>query len=550
MVIGLVVYFNPTSKYGQGSAFGSSGPDLGSINGEPITVEQLNASMREARLFFRLRGGVWPDASDRNKQLQNWADQSLVMQSLMKEYKLTATTDAAARFTKEQLFGVPPGQSMPTDVLNEWLKNDLMGKGGLTMDDLDRFARHQAAQQYLIGLFGMSGKLITPKEAEFTYLRENEPMVVQIASFPTSNYYSATPPSEAELQEYFTKHEAEYRLPDRVQINYVLFQPSNYFASADKLMGTNVDEQIDGYYHKIGPEAFKDEAGQQLSAADATAKLKKQMQMSAAMQVAKKEAYTFLTDLSQGHDDTHPYKSSDLEKLAKTKGLTVSTTEPFDKKSGSKQIELGFRALEMIFSMRDDAPEDPGRTMLYVPAPLTNSTAVFVAGLQKRIPSELQTLAAVHDQVLKDYRESKAVAADKDAGEKFAAALQFGLTQGKTFDAVCAAQGVKSETLPTFALTTTNAPAGMDKVSFQQLQEAAFTVPVGQSSKFITTTDGGVVAFAKERLPVDETRKERELPFYLARMREQRSMVAFQEWFMRQVQLRFVPPPGQPNTPG
>ena len=351
-----------------------------------------------------------------------------------------------------------------------------MGKGGLTMDDLDRFARHQAAQQYLIGLFGMSGKLITPKEAEFTYLRENEPMVVQIASFPTSNYYGATPPSEAELQDYFTKHEAEYRLPDRVQINYVLFQPSNYFASADKLMGTNVDEQIDGYYHKIGPENFKDDAGQQLSAADATAKLKKQMQLSAAMQVAKKEAYTFLTDLSQGHDDTHPHASSDLEKLAKTKGLTVSTTEPFDKKSGSKQIELGFRALEMIFSMRDDAPEDPGRTMLYVPAPLTNSTAVFVAGLQKRIPSELQTLAAVHDQVLIDYRESKAVAADKDAGEKFAAALQFGLTQGKTFDAVCAAQGVKSETLPAFALTTTNAPAGMDKVSFQQLQEAAFTV--------------------------------------------------------------------------
>ncbi len=550
MVVGLVVYFNPTSKFGQGSTFSSSGPDLGSINGEPITIEQLNGAMREARLFFRLRGGAWPDPQDRNKQLQSWADQSLVMQSLMKDYKITATTDAAARFTKEQLFGVPPGQNMPTDVLNEWLQNDLMRKGGLTMDDLDRFARHQAAQQYLISLFGMSGKLITPKEAEFTYLRENEPMVVEVASFSTSNYYNATPPSDAELQDYFTKHEAEYRLPDRVQINYVVFQPSNYFTNADKLMGTNVDDQIDGYYHKLGAEAFKDDAGQQMSAADAEAKLKGQMRLSAAMQIAKKEAYAFLTDLAAGHDDTHPYASSDLEKVAKAKGLTVATTQPFDKKSGAKELELGPRALEMIFSMRDDMTEDPGKTMIYVPAPLTNSTVVFVAGLQKRFPSELQTLAAVHDQVLKDYRDSKALAAAKDAGEKFAGALQFGLTQGKTFEAVCAAQGVKPTTLPAFALTTTNAPPGFDRPSFQQLQEMAFTVPVGQSSRFIPTTDGGVVAFVKERLPVDEARKARELPIYLARMREQRQMVAFQEWFMHQVQLRFVPPPGQQNSPG
>jgi hypothetical protein len=181
---------------------------------------------------------------------------------------------------------------------------------------------------------------------------------------------------------------------------------------------------------------------------------------------------------------------------------------------------------------------------------LTNSTQVLVAGLQKRIPSELQTLGQVHDQVMKDCREAKAQAQVKDAGDKFAAALQVALAQGKSFAAVCAAQNVKPEALPPFALVSTNVPPGLDKTSFQQLEETAYFLAVGQSTKFIPTPDGGMVAYLKERLPVDEAKLQQELPIYLARMREQRQGVAFSEWFTRQLQLRFVPPPGQQNTPG
>jgi len=385
---------------------------------------------------------------------------------------------------------------------------------------------------------------------EFTYRRENEPMVAEIVSFPTTNFYSAAAPSEADLQDFFTKHEAEYRLPERVQINYVLFEPSNYLAKADLLLGTNLDEKIDEYYRQQGPDAFKDETGQPLTSAAAQARMKKQMRQTAAMQVAKKDAYTFLTALAEGHDDTHPYSKSDLAKLAQTQGLTVKSTEPFDRKNGSKDLELPPKALDLLFSLQENVPDDPGKTMLYAPSPLTNSTSVLVAGLQQKFPGQLQTLATVRDQVLKDYRESKAQAEAKDAGEKFASALQVGLTQGKSFDAVCAAQKVKPETLAPFALTTTNLPPGMDKASFQQLEEMVFTLPIGMSSKFMPTADGGLVAYMKEHLPVDEARMQKELPFYLARMREQRQFVAFQEWFTRQIQLRLTPPPGDQSSSG
>jgi len=268
------------------------------------------------------------------------------------------------------------------------------------------------------------------------------------------------------------------------------------------------------------------------------------------LQEARKEANSILLALSEGHDDTHPFTPSDLEKVAKSKGLTVKTTEPFDEKNGSKDLDLPPRALHLLFSLRADAPDDPGRTMLYVSSPLVTDEAVYIAGLQKRIPSELQSLATVREQVVKDYRDSKALALAGEAGTKFADALHVGLMQGQSFDAICAAQNVKPQTLPFFALTTTNVPQGFDKMSFQQLQEATFPLPTGQSTRYIPTDDGGLVAYVKERMPVDETRMAQELPLYLARFREKRQSAAFAIWFQRQYQLRWVPPVSPQSSPG
>jgi peptidyl-prolyl cis-trans isomerase D len=549
-ILSFTVYLSPTQRYGAMSgSHGSSGPDLGSVNGEPVTPDQFVEAEREAAIVYRLRAGAWPESEDQKKQLRRIAEQSLVINSLLKEYKIETSTEAAARFSK-QMFGVPPDQSMPADRFNEWVENDLKRKGGLTLEDFDRFARHQAAQECLMSLFGMTGKLITPKEAESFYRRENEPMVTEIVSFPASEYYGETVPTETDLQDYFTKHQAEYRLPDRVQINYIELDASNYLAKADKSLGTNIDEKVDEIYHQQNPDSLKDESGKTLTPAAAQALIKKQLRNAKAMQEARNEAYALLNTLSEGHDAAHPYATSDLAKLAKAKDLTCHTTEPFDEKNGCKDLHLSPKVLHVLFSLRDDAPDDPDKSMLYGPSPLMGESNVYITGLQKRLPSQLQSLAAVHDQVVKDFRSSKALSMAADAGEKFARASNAALMQGKSFNAVCAGQNLKPESLPPFALTTTNVPPGLDKSSFQALQETVFPLPVGQSSKFISTADGGLVAYISKRLPVDQARMAQELPIYVARMRERLQVAAFQEWLGHQIQLRLIPPAGDQSSPG
>jgi hypothetical protein len=156
----------------------------------------------------------------------------------------------------------------------------------------------------------------------------------------------------------------------------------------------------------------------------------------------------------------------------------------------------------------------------------------------------------VHDKVAADYRQSKALELARAAGSRFESALGAGLAQGKTFDTMCAAQFVRPQNLSPFSLTSTSIPEVPDKSEFEQLQETAGRMHAGQCSPFIPTADGGFLLYVKAQLPVDEATLQRDLPVFLARMRERFQIAAFNAWFTRQYQLHFVPPPGDLSAAG
>jgi hypothetical protein len=547
-ILSFLWYFLPSNARNGGMDRPSAGGDFGKVFGESVTAEQLHAARQEGRLLFRLNYQEWPDTEQQRKELDQIAAQRLLLNAELEQYHINVTADAAARYIR-QLFGIKPTDNVPTEkIMEEVVK--LAREGNVTLDDFDRFARHQAGQEYLIALVGMSGKLITPQEAEVFFRRENEPMQTELVTFPITNFYSQVNPTAKDLEDYYTKRQADYRIPERIQINYVELEYSNYLAKAEKLLGTNLNPQVDQQYLQAGPTAFKDESGVQLSAQAAKAKIKKQMLQYASQAEAIREASSFLNDLSQGHSDEHPYTPGDLAALAKTRNLTVKTSAPFDQKSGPKDLTLLPRDLHVLFSLRTDDPDDKERSLIYAPSPLKGEDAVYVAGLQKTLPSEIQPFSAVKDKVAADYRQSKALELARAAGARFQSALGDGLAQGKTFDTMCAAQFVRAQKLTPFSLTTPSIPEIPEKAEFEQLQTTAGRMHPGQCSPFIPTADGGFLLYVKAQMPVDEATVKSEMPAFLARMRERFQIAAFQTWFNKEAQAHLVMPPTADTAPG
>lgn len=546
-IVSFVAYFSPNSRNNNGGGTDTSDYNFGSIYGEPVTKDQMRDATQEARIFFRLNRGAWPDSEDQRKSVTAFAEQRLLLNAEMERLHITATQEAAARYIK-QILGIKPGEVVPADKIMETL--DRIGReGGVSRDDIDRFARHQVAQEYLIALVGMSGKLITPQEAEVFYRRENDPMQAELVTFPSANYYAKTNPSPTEIEDFYTKRAADYRVPDRIQVNFIAFEASNYLAKAEKEVSTNLGDHVDQEYLQAGPAAFKDDKGVQLTPEAAKAKIRHQILMYGAMTEAAKDAKNFLNDLSQNHDDDHPYTIGDLFTLAKAKGFNVKTTAPFDVQTGAKEMPLPPKFLRVLFSLRDDDPDDKERSMIY--APLVGSEdAVYVVGLQKRIPSTVQPLSAVREKVIADYKAEQALEGAKAAGTRFETALGAGLSQGKTFDTMCAAQFVHPTKLTPFSLTSTNIDNLPENADFEPVMETAARMHPGQVSPFVPTPDGGFLLYFKAQMPVDAATVQRNLPAFLARMRDRLQIAAFNAWFGKEYQLHFVPPPSERAAAG
>jgi hypothetical protein len=538
--------FSPNSRNsgGGGQDTAPSGANLGAVFGEAITPEQLTGAMREARIVLRRNSGQWPEMNDENrKQLTQIADQQLLLDAELQQFHITVTPDAAARYTKIFL-GVKPTDSVPPERIMDAVAR-LVHEGNISLDDFDNFIRHQAGQDYLISLLGMNGDLITPQEAAVFYRRENAPVQTEFVSFPASNFLSSVHPTAQDLEDYYTKRQADYRLPDRIQVHYVAFDLSNYTAKAEKELGTNLNDHIDEEYYQAGADSFKDASGKQLSAEAAKAKIRKQNIDYTALNDAVKDANSLLNDLSQGHDDDHPYTTNDIVTLANARHLTVKTTEPFDEKTGPEDLAIFPKSLPILFSLRADDPDDKEHSMIYAPSPILGENGVYIACLANRIPSEVQPLSAVKKQVEADYKEDQALELAKAAGDRFQKALQEGLSQGKTFTTMCAAQFIRSQKLTPFSLTTESIPEITDKAEFEQLQDVVGKMHPGQVSPFIPIADGGFFVYYKGDLPVDESAMQRNFPAFLARMRQRLQIAAFSAWFNHQYQLHFSPPPGE-----
>jgi hypothetical protein len=87
--------------------------------------------------------------------------------------------------------------------------------------------------------------------------------------------------------------------------------------------------------------------------------------------------------------------------------------------------------------------------------------------------------------------------------------------------------------------------------TFQELVQNSYMLQIGKLSQPIPAADGVFIIYKKGHLPVDQAKLEKELPDYVARLREQRQSAAFSEWFQRAVQdMRLSIPQQQQQRPG
>ena len=500
---------SPTQRGGGGP----TGNDFGSIYGKKITEQQYVDALNEFKLFYLFRYGTWPDKKSNVSQSDMERETYIRLLLIQKasDLGIHVGLDTAAAMANQMLHSL--GRNNQIVSVDEFAKQVLQPEG-LTVADFENFSRHDVAIQQLVESIGSSGALVTPQEAANIYQREHQELSSQAVFFSARNYLPSVTATPEAVAQFYTNYLAEYRLPDRVQVNYVAFEVSNFLAqSGAEWAKTNFDAQIDAIYLQYGAQAFPDAK----TPADARAKIRDLMIHQRALTDARAQA----NDLAGAVFNLSPAVAENLATVAKQKGLTVQTTAPFAAETGPLEFTAPESFTRTAFGLTPDEP---------FANPIVTTNGVYVIALTRQLPSEIPSFADLRARETEDYQLQQATGLAREAGTNAYIRLTVGMAGGKSFAVTCAAAGLQPQALPPFSISTRELPALAGRAELNQVKQAAFTTAAGHVSNFVETGDGGFIFFVQSQLPVDQSVMNAELPKFTDDLRRSRENEAFQEW--------------------
>jgi len=489
-------------------AMGSEGY-FGVMGGRPITREELMNARNEVALDTFFKKQQFPDMNSPEAARQAYLRLFLIHKQ--KDLGIRVSTEAAADLGRSALHNL--GASS-LDELNE----KLLKPNGMDLSDFDRFLRHYLGMEQMMMSAGVSGKLVTPQEAETMYKLENQAVASSLVYFSASNYLAKVPVSPELIGQFYSNQLANYRVPEQVQVNYVKYNVTNYFPSTIATL-TNLDELVDVNVRQLGTNLFHGARTPEESKAN----LRMEIIRKHAIVDAHKAASAFAVVLY----DMKPLGADNLAKLAASSNLTMRATAPFDREYGPQDIVVPPAFTQKAFGLSADDP---------FAGPIVADDGVYVIALKDRSKSETPSLAKIEDKVTADFRFMNGVEMAKQAAMRFNSTLTNGLASGKAFSSLCVLGGVNPEPLPPMSLNTRNLPQEIEnRINFNLLRQVVFSTPPGQCSSAAGSRDGAFIVYVEKQLPLDEAKLKADLPSFTTYVRTMRLNDAFNLWFNSQI---------------
>ena len=508
------------------------GSGFGTLYGHEITGGEYAQAHSDFSIDFLVNYGEWPE---KNRNVQPQQIEQRVYANLLITLKAkslgvfipdSAIEDAASQMLRSTALARAldtGGQPVPMDKFIE----NVLKPHNLTAADFQSAVRTQLIIAQLAQTLGLHGALVTPQEAATLYDREHSEVSAQAVFFSATNYLSKVTTTPGEVAQFFTNYMAYYRQPERLQVNYVWFNLTNYLAESKvEWAKTNLEATVDQLYRQYATAAeFKD-----LKADEAKAKLRESLIQRRALEAAAEQAKAFVSELWA----MEPLNPQNIVTLAKKKNLQVKLSAAF--------AASGLNAPDFA-----NAPNvEPTAFKLTAESPFSDrilgEDGIYIVGLANQLPSAVPALTEISSRVEEDMRGQLALALAHKAGTNFYLNAAVQTAAGKSFAQVAVAASQSPVILSPFSLSSASVPEADDRAEIGALKQAAFTTAPGQVSQFVPTANGGFVMFVQKLSPPDAAMKAAALNSpagFLSQVRRGRENEAFNIWVNNEVNREF-----------
>ncbi|MDR3456027.1 MAG: SurA N-terminal domain-containing protein [Verrucomicrobiae bacterium] len=537
-IISFVVFMG--SGPGRSRGGSGAGGSYGTIYGHELSAEEVGQARRDFDLVYFVNSGEWPERNHNitADQLEQQTYLNLMFAQKAKALGVVipedAVADAASQILHSQALSRAvgaAGQAVPMDKFLEYV----LKPKGYTAADFEHSIRSQLIVEQLRLTLGLSGSLVTPQEAALLYDYEHREVHAQAVFFSVSNYLGAVTVTPAAVGQFFTNNMAYYRLPDRVQVNYVWFNVTNYLDAAKaELAKTNFDQSVENAYkqYATAPE-FKDAKTPE----EAKAKIREVLIRQRALREAASKANEFKKALYA----MDPPKPENIPTLAKQFGITSRLSEPFAEGSQPDEFANAPGVIRTAFALNADSPFSDL---------IGSEDGVYMIGLGNQLPSTAPSFVDIRARVEQDFRTQSALSLANRAGTNFYITASVQMAAGKTFAQAAVAEAQTPVVLSPFSQSSAEVPEAGEHADARELKQAAFSTAPGHISRFMPTADGGFVLYLQKIESVDTSKSVAELTAYTSQIRRGRENEAFNIWVNTEASRELHSIPAFQKQPG
>ena len=433
-------------------------------------------------------------------------------------------------------------------------EEDVQMKGAA---QLEAFARYQVGNEQLRSLGGVSGVLVSAKEAEIKYREDNLSYVAEGIFLNYTNYLPLVQASEDQLKKHYTNTLSEHRIPEKRRLSYVTFPATNYLDEAEKQFNAldvvNRDGFLTNYWPGITilpgyktnsisalaklivPIRTNEYAGMKLEEATANIReeiLTKSWGLKAGL--ASVEAYKAGLDFQKSVEATHKAQPAldTLEKMALLQNLTATTTMPVSDGNNPVPGLSGVTASQIFGLSITNA--------FIVGDPFSGGASEFyIASLKQIIPSRNRSYAEAKNKVTTAYKKAEGIKLMKEAGQKIYQSIK----DGKSLDVVAKENNISVTKLGPFNSAGGVIPNLDNKANSEDFRTQALGLETGETSELITSStdssdatseEAAFVVKLTEKIPVSREKFDSEFPAYLENERSSAAARGFADWLQRQ----------------
>ena len=442
------------------------------VDNKPIAYVDVAKEYQNLINFYRQRFGaelndeILKRLNLKQVALDNLIQQAIVLQKA-KEMHLAVSDEEV----KASILAMPAFQR--AGVFDEKVYQQALRYNKLTPEDFEILQKNALTTSRFLSLI-QDGVKVSDQDVYDLFRFQNEKVNIQFLQISPDAYRAKIAPAEKDLETYLKEHGQTFRIPDQIQVKYLIFSGED-FAPAVKV----TDAEINDYYERH-LDQFKTSGGKRPALADVKTKIVADIRQIGGMQAAAEAA-------KKAHDSI--YQNEDFDGYTAKNKLTVHATGLFSAGLPPGELSRIGDATQTLANLQKDE----------VSKVLSDQKAYYLFKVTAKNPAHTPPLKDVRAQVEKKVVDQEADRLAKQEAETLLSALK----QGKTLAEIAAEKKL--------ALAETGffpTGAGVPKIgASRELSTAIFPLTEKKSTPDRVFNVGGnyVILQLKERAKLDDS---------------------------------------------